>query len=131
VLKLREGETLAVAGLIQTNQGADYTRVPFLADLPLVGPLTGVNHASAGEQELVVLVTPELVHPMAPNQVPPLPGSDVYEPNDVEFYLLGRLESHCAEDYRSPVRNDCSRIEQYRKAEKVFLAGPNGYAEDP
>jgi pilus assembly protein CpaC len=105
-VELREGQTLAVAGLIQNNLGADSPRVPFFGDLPLVGPLFGVSHTSAGEQEIVVLITPELVHPLEPHEVPPLPGSDIFEPGDLEFYLLARLESRRYEDYRSPVRTD-------------------------
>jgi pilus assembly protein CpaC len=127
-VELREGETLAVAGLIQTNLGADSTRVPFLGEIPFLGQFTGWTRTSAGEQELVVLVTPVLVHPMCANQVPPLPGSDLYEPNDFEFYLIGRIESHCPEDNRSPIRTDLSRVQQYRHMEQRYLSGPTGYS---
>ncbi len=126
-VELREGETLAVAGLIQTNDGADSTRVPFLGEIPGIGPLTGFTDASAGEQELVILITPELAHPMACNQVPPLPGADLFEPNDVEFYLIGRIESHCPYNYRSPIRTDLSRVLQYRHMEDSYLSGPTGF----
>ena len=43
---------------------------------------------SSGEQELVVLVTPVLVHPLEQCQTPPLPGNNIFEPGDVEFYLV-------------------------------------------
>jgi pilus assembly protein CpaC len=63
-VELRSGQTLAVAGLMQTNFGASSDRVPWLGDLPLIGPMTGANRTSAAEQELVILVTPELVAPV-------------------------------------------------------------------
>jgi pilus assembly protein CpaC len=130
-VELREGETLAVAGLIQNNIQAESSRVPFFADLPVIGQLTGLTQAQASEQELVILITPELVHPMKPGQVPPLPGSDLFEPNDLEFYLLGRIESHRPYDYRSPIRTDLSRQVQYQQLEKRYMYGPTGYSEEP
>ena len=105
-VELRSGQTLAVAGLLQTNFGSSSSRVPFLGDLPLIGPLTGSNGTSAAEQELVILVTPELVSPKDLRQVVRLPGDNVYEPTDVEFFLSNRLESRRSKDFRSPVRTD-------------------------
>jgi pilus assembly protein CpaC len=105
-VELRSGQTLAVAGLMQTNFGASSDRVPWFGDLPILGPLTGANRTSAAEQELVILVTPELVAPVDSCSTPGLPGSDVYEPTDIEFFLSNRLESRRSTDFRSPVRTD-------------------------
>jgi pilus assembly protein CpaC len=129
-VELREGQTLAVAGLIQNNLGGRADRIPLLGDLPFLGNLTGFSRVQAGEQELVVLVTPELVHPIERKDVPPLPGSDLFEPSDLEFYLLGRLESHHGEDYRSPIRTDWSKIMNYHRYERVYLSGPSGMCSD-
>lgn len=131
VVELREGQTLAVAGLIQNNIGAEATRVPFLGDLPLIGRLGAFDKFSSSEQELVILITPELVHPLEHKEVPGLPGSDVFEPGDVEFYLLGRLESRRSYDNRSPVRTDIHRMLRYRRCEDQFIYGPTGYAGPP
>ena len=86
-VELREGQTLTVAGLIQNNFSGTSNRVPFWGDLPLIGRTGGVDSLSSGEQELVVLVTPVLVHPLEQCQTPPLPGNNIFEPGDVEFYL--------------------------------------------
>ena len=40
------------------------------------------DHTDYSESELVLIVTPELVHPMEKEEVPPLPGSDLFEPGD-------------------------------------------------
>ena len=131
-VELREGQTLAVAGLVQNNLGANSNRVPLFGDLPVIGRLASFNQITAGEQELVVLITPELVHPMEHKEVPPVPGWDLFEPNDIEFYLLGRIESHRPYDYRSPIRTDLQRqLEYYRRSEGMYLSGPHGDDDQP
>jgi pilus assembly protein CpaC len=126
-VELREGQTLAVGGLIQSNYGADSDRVPFWGDLPLIGHTGGFNRVSSGEQELVILITPELVHPLEACQTPPLPGNDVFEPTDVEFFLGNKLESRRTRDYRATVRTDYARIRAGDKfCEDQFIIGPAG-----
>ncbi len=131
VVELREGQTMAVAGLIQKNLASQADRVPLIGDLPLLNNLTGYNRIQAGEQELVVLVTPELVHPMDGKEVPSLPGSDLFEPGDLEFYIHGRLESRREYDFRSPVMNDFHRMQSYRRCERFFISGPQGHTPLP
>jgi pilus assembly protein CpaC len=125
-VEMRGGQTFAVAGLTQTSYAATTARVPFFGDLPLLGPLAGENQNSHGEQEIVILVTPELVHPLQACATPELPGSDVFEPGDVEFYLLNRLESRRSYDYRSSVRTDCAREKRWEHCDDVFIIGTHG-----
>ena len=127
-VELRDGQTMAVAGLIQNNLGTESTRIPGIGDLPGLAWLTGFQRTSAAEQELVVLITPELVHPMEAKEVPPLPGSDLFEPGDLEFYVLGRLESRRHYDFRSPVMTDWARMRSYHRCERIYMFGPHGYA---
>jgi pilus assembly protein CpaC len=128
-VELRQGQTMAVAGLIQNDFNADAARVPLLGDLPLIGRLAAFDRTTAGEQELVILVTPELVHPLEARECPPLPGADLFEPSDVEFYLLGRLESCRPYDYRSPAMTDLARMARYRHCEQLFIFGPQGHSD--
>jgi pilus assembly protein CpaC len=149
-VELRKGQTLAVAGLIQNNMFGQSQRVPLLGDIPLLNRFFSVNSNSHGDQELVILVTPELVHPMEPGECLPLPGSDLVEPDDIEFYLLGRMESRNQEDFRSPFRTDLARqarfygigevwcrppftrdpalLKRYTLCEDVLISGPHGHA---
>ncbi len=128
-VELRDGQTLALAGLLQTTLVGEATRVPFLGDLPIVGTLFTNKSNSATEQELVVLVTPELAHPLEACDRPPLPGSDIYEPTDTEFYLGNRMESRRLQDFRSPVRTDTPRIRQFEKfCEDQYIIGPHGHS---
>ena len=92
-IELREGQTVAVAGLISRQQSTESTRIPFLGELPLVGPvLFNAKRATEDESELLILVTPELIRPMEPDEVPPVPGHEVTHPNDYELYRWGMTE---------------------------------------
>tara|TARA_R110002072_G_scaffold172205_1_gene326114 strand:- start:14522 stop:16639 length:2118 start_codon:yes stop_codon:yes gene_type:complete len=126
-VQLRSGQTIAVAGLLQTNYGASSDRTPFWGDLPVIGATGGVNRSSSGEQELVILVTPHLVAPVDACETPALPGSDVYEPSDIEFFIANRLESRRSKDHRSSVRTDYAR---QKRAEhccpELFMIGEVG-----
>jgi pilus assembly protein CpaC len=123
---LREGQTLAVAGLIQNNFSGTSNRVPLWGDLPIIGRTGGLDNVTSGEQELVVLVTPVLVHPLDLCKAPPLPGNDIFEPDDVEFYLLGHMEARRTEDNRASVRTDYCRQVRACKCNDEFIIGPHG-----
>jgi pilus assembly protein CpaC len=125
-VELREGQTLAVAGLIQNNFGTNSNRVPLWGDLPIIGRTGGLDKTTSSEQEVVVLVTPVLVHPLEQCKTPPIPGSDVFEPGDIEFYLLGHLEGRRSEDYRASVRSDFARQERYIHCNDMFIIGSHG-----
>ena len=101
---LREGQWLAIAGLIQDQQGGSKGRIPFLGDIPYLGIPFSNQSVRREETELVVLVSPELVHPMEAKQVPLiLPGMDVTEPNDKAFFCLQQIEGHPDVHHRSTV----------------------------
>lgn len=125
-VELREGQTLAVAGLMQNSFTARSNRVPLWGDLPIIGVTGGRNDTTQGEQELVILITPELVHPLDACNTPNVPGSDVFEPSDIEFFLLNRLESRRMTDFRTSVRTDKHRICAYERCEDRFIIGPKG-----
>jgi pilus assembly protein CpaC len=131
VVEMREGQTLAVAGLIQNNLAVQSDRVPWLGDLPYIGRFAAFDRIQHADQELIMLVTPELVHPLNHNQLKPLPGSDIYEPSDLEFYLFGRLESRRSYDFRSPYRTDINKMVRYRRCEDLFIYGAHGSSEPP
>src|SRR5262249_41766639 len=48
VVEMRHGETLAVAGMIQSNLGAQTQRVPFIGDIPIIGRAFGFDQLNAG-----------------------------------------------------------------------------------
>lgn len=66
-----------------------------------MGSFFSQNAVSTKETELVVLVTPYLIDPMEPGEVPLSPGDNVFEPNDWEFFFLGRIEGRTGHPFRS------------------------------
>ena len=90
---LREGQTFAIGGLLSRQELTNISRVPLLGDIPYVGTrLFQSKNASEVETELLVLVSPEIVRPMEPDEVPPLPGFNHTHPNDDDLWHLGRSE---------------------------------------
>ncbi len=101
---LREGQWLAIAGLIQDNQAGGETRVPYLGDIPVVGNVFTNRSTTRSETELIILVSPELVHPLEAEEVPLLlPGMEVTEPNNCDFYFGGYYEGDPRCQHRSTV----------------------------
>ena len=67
------------------------TTLEALWGLPVLGALFRSVEYRRKISELAILVTPEIIAPLNPRQVPPAPGEDVVEPNDFELYGLGLL----------------------------------------
>jgi pilus assembly protein CpaC len=130
VVELREGQTLAIAGLIQLQTTANTNRIPGLGDLPIVGPWFSNNSITTVETETVILVTPELVAPLDKNEVTEAPGDRVYQPNDAEFYLLGRIEGKLGREFRATkAEQDPLRLMKHFQSEQQWVMGPHGYAD--
>lgn len=93
-VQMEDGQTLAIGGLIQQNVDATTAKIPVLGDLPFLGTaFRSVRHALV-EEELMILVTPRLIDPLACNQLPKyLPGRETRNPDDFELFLEGILEA--------------------------------------
>ncbi|MGO8901273.1 MAG: pilus assembly protein N-terminal domain-containing protein [Isosphaeraceae bacterium] len=130
VVELREGQTLAIAGLIQIETLAQSNRIPGLGDLPLVGPWFSNITETSVETETMILVTPELVAPLDKNEVTEAPGDRVYQPNDAEFFFLGRMEGKLGREFRAPIADqDPLRLMKHFQSEQQWVLGPHGYAD--
>ena len=93
-VQMMAGQTLALAGLIQTQTDSRMTGVPFLAELPGIGAAFRRTEESMNEIELLILVTPEFVAPMNPQEVPACgPGESTTAPTDAELYYRGYVET--------------------------------------
>ncbi len=139
VVDLREGQVLALAGLLQEEQRGENVRVPGLGDVPVLRLLFSSKSMSRDETELIILVSPELVHAMEPEEAPTLlPGMEVTEPDDLEFFLKGHIEGRPECHHRStvwPIYRD--RLCQCRKklnngytdSQDYYINGPHGFSE--
>ncbi len=101
---LREGQWLAIAGMIQEEQGGQKSVIPMLSSIPLAGQFLSNRSTSRFETELVVLVSPQLVHPMEEEQVPLfLPGMHVTDPTNSDFFVRHMIEGYDGFQHRSTV----------------------------
>ncbi|MBC8104997.1 MAG: type II and III secretion system protein family protein [Anaerolineae bacterium] len=85
-VELNDGQTLAIAGLLNQSVTVDRNVTPLLGDIPVIGALFRSIRYQRKETELVIFVTPKVVAPMSPGQVPPLPGEVWRHPNDLQLY---------------------------------------------
>jgi pilus assembly protein CpaC len=92
-VEMRAGETLAIAGLVQTRVEAQNRGLPWLGDLPIIGTFFSSRREQVNEIETLIMVTPQFVEAMPCEQVPPGgPGLNTQSPSDCQFYLNGHLE---------------------------------------
>jgi pilus assembly protein CpaC len=87
-LELRDGESFAIAGLLQRDFQTTINQVPLLGGIPILGALFRSTEFQKGETELLIVVTPRLVAPIRPDQVR-LPTDRVKDPDVGAAVLLG------------------------------------------
>jgi pilus assembly protein CpaC len=97
-VNLRDGQTLALAGLLQDDLREIVTKVPMLGDIPILGTLFRSSSYQQKKTDLLIAVTPHIIKPVREGDIS-FPGEYVKPPNRLEFYLEGRLEGRrSAED---------------------------------
>jgi pilus assembly protein CpaC len=121
-VEMREGQTLAIAGLLEDTMSGSTT-----GTVPGLSWIFGNRSMTRAETELIILVTPELVHPMEADEVPPLPGFDVTEPTNGQFYLHSRLEGDPTMEYRSTVWPHLRY--RYKAGGSAMISGPFGHGK--
>ncbi len=129
-VELTQGQTLAIAGLLDRETIGSTSRLPILGDLPLIGPLfSNTAHQVPTELELMVAVTPYIVDALDKDSCLPIPGAEIMEPNDLEVFLMGRISGRTGEPHRSTTNWDdpLGRIRQQR-LEKKNVYGPFGFS---
>jgi pilus assembly protein CpaC len=72
-VELRDGQSFAIAGLLNNTTQEDGANIPFLSRIPIIGNLFKSKAERQDRTELMVLITPRLVRPLDPDEVPPLP----------------------------------------------------------
>lgn len=90
-VSLADGESFVISGLISTNNRSTISKFPGLGDIPILGAFFRDSNISREEKELLMIVTPHLVQPLAANaQLPSLPGEKLrnYDPNWYRLFFL-------------------------------------------
>jgi pilus assembly protein CpaC len=109
-LELRDGQTFALAGLIQNDFRDTINKVPLLGSIPIIGALFRSSSFERQETELVILVTPRIVRPVAAGTALQLPTDRVLEPSDTDIFLLGNRERRVKPGPALPLPGPASAI---------------------
>jgi pilus assembly protein CpaC len=133
-VELTSGSTIAIAGLLSEQSRGSARKIPALGDVPVLGALFSSVSYAKSTTELVILVTPELVSSLNPDQVSAVPGQYITAPNDFELMGLGLLEGKFQPDEAGPeaaLQTDVDpRMRKYAgPPEQMSLHGPWGHAE--
>ncbi len=92
-VELQAGQTLAIAGLVQSRVEAENRGLPWVSEVPYLGVLFRRVQEKVNEIELLIMVTPELVEAMDAHEVPQCgPGMRTTSPDDCDLYFKGHLE---------------------------------------
>ncbi|TCD16725.1 type II and III secretion system protein family protein [Oricola cellulosilytica] len=116
VVELRDGQSFALAGLIKVDNDRAKEQVPGLGAVPVLGALFRSSSFTKEETDLVIIVTPRLTRPAAPDEPLFSPLDQTRPSNDVELFALGLLEV------------DKDMMRRFRTGEGII--GPYGHIID-
>jgi pilus assembly protein CpaC len=91
-VELRDGQSFAIAGLLQADSLRNISQLPWVGSLPVIGTLFRSAAFQKAETDLVIIVTPHLVEPAAPGAHLATPFDNTVPSNDADFFLLGEME---------------------------------------
>lgn len=75
-VELRDGQSFALAGLLDNNEVRSLAKVPVLGDIPIIGSLFKSKSFQKNETELMFIVTAQMVKPVNRDDLPQLRGVD-------------------------------------------------------
>lgn len=92
-VELRDGQSFAIAGLLQSLNAKEARQVPWVGNVPVVGTLFRSSNFQKKESDLVIIITPRLVRPVGTQQHLKDPLNDgLVSSNEPEFFLMGKQE---------------------------------------
>ncbi len=75
-IELRDGQSFALAGLLDNSESRSLSKVPVIGDIPIIGNLFKSKQYQKNETELMFIVTAQLVKPMNRDDIPQMRGID-------------------------------------------------------
>jgi len=102
-VELRDGQSFAIAGLLQSESTRNRSQIPWLGSVPVLGSLFSSVSYQKNDTDLVIIVTPQLVQPAAPGQHLANPLDQRLPSNDVDFFVNGQMD--VKKDYSDYVTN--------------------------
>ncbi len=89
-IEVGSGDSFAIAGLLQENVTQSVSAIPWLGEVPIIGPLFRSDSFQRNESELVIIVTPYVVRPVGDPLALRQPDDAYVPPTDLERLLLLR-----------------------------------------
>jgi pilus assembly protein CpaC len=93
-MDLRDGQSFAIAGLVDNRVTEQLSKIPFIGDIPVLGKLFTSRSVNKTKDELLVMVTPRIVHPIPAEQKKP----EVFFPKS----FIGPTGPSAAEPSKAP-----------------------------
>ena len=118
-VEMRDGESFAIAGLLEDDFTDLNGQIPWLGDVPVLGALFRSAEYQREQSELVIIVTPHLVTPTR-GEALALPTDRVKPPSEKDLFLYGRVASDTAYKKKGPVA----------EVAKQDFSGSYGYVMD-
>lgn len=91
-VELRDGQSFAIAGLLQSTNSVDAQQLPWIGNIPILGALFRSASYQKKETDLVIIVTPRLARPVRPGDTLRTPLDNTLPPNDTDYFLHGVSE---------------------------------------
>lgn len=91
VIRLKDGETNMLAGLIRDEERTSFATIPGLGDIPVVGHLFGYNHKETQETDIILTLTPHIIRVLN------------LTPEDLQAIKVGRDSSTPGIDISAPL----------------------------
>lgn len=90
-VEMKDGESFAIAGLLQEDFNDTVNQIPWLGDVPILGSLFRSTDFQRRQSELVIIVTPHLVVPTSGDALS-IPTDRMRIPTERELFLYGKVE---------------------------------------
>lgn len=120
-IEIRDGQSFAMAGLLQSVHAKNQEQIPWIGQLPILGALFRSSDFQEQETDLVIIVTPHLVKPAKPGQPLRTPLDGARPSNDAELFLMGQLEVSKGGQERLGVKGPYGHVVEL-KPEKKHVA---------
>ncbi|ASM72979.1 type II and III secretion system protein family protein [Pseudosulfitobacter pseudonitzschiae] len=118
-VEMRDGESFAIAGLLQDDFTDNNSQLPWLGDVPVLGALFRSASYQRNQTELVIIITAHLVTPTR-GEALALPTDRVLAPTEQDLFLHGRV----ANGTRTPKKGAAGEVA------KQDFSGSYGYVMD-
>lgn len=91
-IELRNSQSFAIAGLLQTTSSNSRNQVPWLSDVPILGSLFASTRYQESETELVIIVTPYLAQPVSDISQLATPLDYLTKPSEFDAFANGQIK---------------------------------------